>query len=159
MQRGRRASDIGTKTLGSRLQIVPPEALGESRPGFSRPARLGIDTGSGLGKTRNSSSGDALGHAGAGEDIGSGEARLGLDDGEPRRRHLGRREPLADSACERVRSAEEERDVGAERRADRQQPLERPVEAPQAVQREQRRRRVRAAAAQPGAGRDALVDA
>src|SRR3982751_3632451 len=53
LQRRRRAPDIGTKTLGGCLQVVPPEALDESRPGFPRPARLGIDTGSGLGKTRN----------------------------------------------------------------------------------------------------------
>jgi hypothetical protein len=55
-------------------------------------------------------------------------------------------------------SGEEEGDVGAEGEADREQPFERPAEAPEAIEGEQRRRGVRAAAAEPGAPRDVLVD-
>ncbi len=101
---GRRAFDIGAKTLGSGLEVVRPEAFGKSRPGFPRRSRLGIDARNCLGKARDSSSGDALGDLRPGEDLARGQRCRGLDDGEPRRLEVDRDEPLADAAGQRVGS-------------------------------------------------------
>ena len=64
-------------------------------------ARLGIDTGTASGKpailaaaTRSATSGPA-------EDLARGQCRRRLDDGEPRRRDVGRHQPLADAARRR----------------------------------------------------------
>ena len=86
------------------------------------------------------------------------DPRRGLQHGEPLRRHGDRREPLADAFDEGIAAADEERHVGAEPERERLQPLARPVEAPQPVQRQQGARRVAAAAAQAGAGGQPLVD-
>ena len=94
-----------------------------------------------LGKARDSSSRDALGDLRPGEDLARGQPGGRLDDGKPRRRDVGRDQPLADAGGEGVGSGEEEGNVGAERQADRQQPFQRPVEAPETVEGEQRRRR------------------
>ena len=74
------------------------------------------------------------------------------------RRQLDRREPLADAFDEGVVPAEEEGHIGAERDAQRHQPLSRPVELPQPVQCEQGTGRIRAAAAHAGTPGHALGD-
>ena len=74
------------------------------------------------------------------------------------RGHVDRREPLADAFDEGVAPADEERHVGAERSADASAAARAASQAPEAVQREQRRRRVGAAAAHAGARGHALVD-
>ena len=68
-------------------------------------------------------------------------------------------EPLADAARERGLADDEERHVGAERqRRSRARSARATAERPRAVERQQHRGRVRAAAAQPAAQRNALVD-
>ena len=94
--------DLGAKPLGGGLQVVASEALGEFRLGFPNPARLAWRARKGFGKARDYSSGDAIGHLRAGEDVARGECRGRLDDGEPRRRHVDRGEPLADALDEGV---------------------------------------------------------
>ena len=152
---GRRAFDLGAETLGGSLEVVRPEAFGKSRPDFPKRSRLAIDARDCLGKARDSSSRDALGDLRPGEDLARGQPGGRLDDGKPRRRDVGGDQPLADAGGDGVGSGEEEGNVGAEGQADRKQPLQRPVEAPEAIEGEQRRRGVRAAAAEPGAPRDA----
>src|SRR5205823_3911133 len=77
---------------------------------------------------------------------------------EPIRWHRYGCEPISDAARERGFAADKKRHVGAERRTDRGELASRQSKRPQAIQREQHARGVRAAAAESGAERNAFAD-
>ena len=111
---GRRAFDIGAKTLRGSLEVVRPEAFGKSRPDFRKRSRHAFGARKCFGKARDSSSRDALGDLRPGEDLAGGQPGGRLDDGKPRRRDVCGQQPLADAGGHGVGPGEEERDVGTQ---------------------------------------------
>ena len=158
-KRGRRALTSGQRPSAAACRSLRPKPSASSGPVSRCPPGSACEHRIGFGKARDSSSGDALGHRRAGEDGAGREGGGGLDDGEPRRRDRDRRAG-ARRCLRRSRSRRRGR-TARRRRAPRpigSSRVERPVEPPEPVQCEQRRGRVRAAAAEAGTPRHALVD-